>query len=227
MYIDDNGGVFPANQESQGAATSQAGWVRGWEDYNGSSDDTNVSYLTDPQYAQLGPYTKNYKLFRCPADSSRANGNSGPERVRSISMNQAIGPNSSGTSVGQGLWLPAPPYLVYLKEGDIVNPSPSDLWLLVDEHPDSINDAAFAFQMPSSSAATTWVDVPAKYHNNSCGFSFTDGHSEIHKWQSPDLIAPVTYSPLPKPLPLQLHNPDILWLAHHTSARADGQPLPY
>src|SRR5579859_3811486 len=74
MYMDDNGGVFPANQESQGAATSQAGWVRGWLDYNGSPDDVNVAYLTDPQYAQLGPYTKNYKIFHCPADKSGANG---------------------------------------------------------------------------------------------------------------------------------------------------------
>ena len=25
-------------------------------------------------------------------------------------------------------------------------------------------------------------DYPASYHNNAAGFSFADGHSEIHKW---------------------------------------------
>ena len=26
------------------------------------------------------------------------------------------------------------------------------------------------------------VDYPASYHNNAAGFSFADGHAEIHKW---------------------------------------------
>jgi prepilin-type processing-associated H-X9-DG protein len=32
------------------------------------------------------------------------------------------------------------------------------------------------------------VVKPANYHNNACGFSFADGHSEIHKWKDPSLI---------------------------------------
>ncbi len=27
-----------------------------------------------------------------------------------------------------------------------------------------------------------WADLPASYHNGAAGFSFADGHSEIHKW---------------------------------------------
>jgi len=30
--------------------------------------------------------------------------------------------------------------------------------------------------------ATAWVDQPASYHCGAAGFSFADGHSEIHKW---------------------------------------------
>jgi prepilin-type processing-associated H-X9-DG protein len=26
------------------------------------------------------------------------------------------------------------------------------------------------------------IDMPASFHNGACGFSFADGHSEIHKW---------------------------------------------
>jgi prepilin-type N-terminal cleavage/methylation domain-containing protein/prepilin-type processing-associated H-X9-DG protein len=227
MYVDDNGGVFPANQESQGAAQTQAGWVQGWLDYNGSPDDINTSYLTDPKYAQLGPYLKSDKIFRCPADQSCDHGATGLARVRSISMNQAIGPNANGTAVGQGLWLPTPNYVVFIKESDLNSIDTSRLWLYVDEHPDSINDGAFAVQMPSSAAATVWIDVPAKYHNNACGFSFVDGHAEIHKWQNPDAITNVTYNPLPKSGITALHNPDIVWVAERTTIRTDGQPLPY
>jgi prepilin-type N-terminal cleavage/methylation domain-containing protein/prepilin-type processing-associated H-X9-DG protein len=227
MYADDNASLFPPNQESQVAASTSAGWVKGWLDYNGASDDTNVSYLVDGQYAMLGPYLKSPGVYKCPADNSMNYGRTGVPRVRSISMSQAIGPAADGTATGQGLWLSAATYRVYIKEGDLVNPSPSDLWLMVDEHPDSINDGAFAVQMPATAFGTTWIDVPAKYHANACGFSFADGHSEIHKWKAPGVIPEVTYSPLTKSGIYQLQNPDILWVARHTSARKDGALLGY
>jgi prepilin-type N-terminal cleavage/methylation domain-containing protein/prepilin-type processing-associated H-X9-DG protein len=227
MYTDDSNGFFPPNQETQAAATTSSGWVQGWLDYNGSTDNTNTAYLIDPQYAKVGPYLKSTGVYKCPADNSKSFGSSGQPRVRSISMNQAIGPNSSGTADGQGYWLPFPMYRVFIKENDVVNPAPSDLWLMVDEHPDSINDGAFAVRMPAAAPATQWIDVPAKYHANACGFAFTDGHAEIHKWLAPGVIPGVTYSPLPKTGIYELQNPDILWVARHTSSRADGTPLPY
>ena len=30
----------------------------------------------------------------------------------------------------------------------------------------------------------SWIDLPATYHNNACGYGFADGHSEIRKWKS-------------------------------------------
>ena len=58
---------------------------------------------------------------------------------------------------------------------------------VLDEHPDSINDALLAVNVPSNPttwppAAATWQDMPASYHNGACGFSFADGHGEIKKW---------------------------------------------
>jgi prepilin-type N-terminal cleavage/methylation domain-containing protein/prepilin-type processing-associated H-X9-DG protein len=227
MYADDNKSTFPPNEQNQSAASALPGWVQGWLDYNGSPDNTNTAYLVDEQYAKVGPYLKSPAVFKCPADKSMSGGRSGVPRVRSISMNQAIGPNVTGDATGQGLWLPATTYKVFLKETDATSPSPSDLWLMVDEHPDSINDGAFAVQMPASAFSTQWIDVPAKYHADACGFSFVDGHAEIHKWQAPGVIPDVTYAPLPKNGIYVLKNPDILWVARHTSARLDGTPLPY
>jgi prepilin-type N-terminal cleavage/methylation domain-containing protein/prepilin-type processing-associated H-X9-DG protein len=70
------------------------------------------------------------------------------------------------------------PYATYGKASAILAPSPSLLWVLVDESADGLNDAAFAYRMTSPQ----WVDAPGSYHNGACGFAFADGHSEIHKW---------------------------------------------
>jgi prepilin-type processing-associated H-X9-DG protein len=48
----------------------------------------------------------------------------------------------------------------------------------LDEHPGSINDAGFFNPRISS-----FVDMPANYHNGAGGLSFADGHAEIHKWK--------------------------------------------
>ncbi|MGA2247549.1 MAG: prepilin-type N-terminal cleavage/methylation domain-containing protein [Verrucomicrobiota bacterium] len=227
MYTDDNRGWFVVNLEGQQAADGQSpGWVKGWLDYDGASDDTNSTLLVDGQYALLGPYVRSPRLFCCPTDNSRNYGAAGEPRVRSISMNEAVGPNSDGTAAGQGVYLPAPAFSVYLKESDVINIGPSDLWVLIEEHPDSINDGAFSFQMPTSILFTKWYDMPAKYHGNCCGFSFTDGHVEMHKWNSPDAIPGVTYVSLGRPT-VALADSDFLWMAHHTSALSNGQPLPY
>ena len=66
---------------------------------------------------------------------------------------------------------------------------PALFWVMIDEHPDSINDGFF-INNPDASA---WQDIPASYHNGACGFSFADGHSEIKKWQSNSSKYPVLY----------------------------------
>jgi prepilin-type processing-associated H-X9-DG protein len=207
--------------------------VTGWLDYSGSAADTNLDDLINPQYAMLGEYLKSPRVFKCPADISCSHGRSGPPRVRSYSMNAAIGPNGdnngSDPRLQQGNWLPYPKYKVFIRESELISPKPSQLWVIVDESADSINDGSFAVQMPSSAAATVWVDVPSKAHGDACGFSFADGHSEIHKWVSPGNVPAPTYiTPYNgrETFP-ELYDQDILWVAKRTTARSDGTPLPY
>jgi prepilin-type N-terminal cleavage/methylation domain-containing protein/prepilin-type processing-associated H-X9-DG protein len=226
MYADENLGVFAYNEEGG----NPPAWISGNEDYSGNAGDTNVAYLINPVYAQIGPYVKTAALFKCPSDMSLSFGTNGAPRVRSISMSQAIGLASGGVTLGQGPWLPSiycgGPYQCYFKQSDLGRPSPAGLFVLLEEHPDTINDAAFAFQMPTSPAATTWIDVPAKYHANACNFSFADGHVETHKWQAPQGIPSVTFGGRSN-ISNILSNPDIWWVGNHTSARADGQPNPF
>jgi len=89
LYTDDYQGVFPPNEDGAGNVS----WVYGNLDYNASVDDTNTLYLTLPQFAKLGPYTKSPGIYKCPADQSRQRGMTGEQRVRSVSMSTAVGPD--------------------------------------------------------------------------------------------------------------------------------------
>jgi len=235
MYSSDNNGNLVVNHNETGASDTTLSWVTGTLNYTGSAVDTNLDYLINPQYSLLGQYLKSAGVYKCPTDLSCNMGATGIPRVRSYSMNMELGPNGNTDGTDQhikwpsasGNFLPWPTYREYLKESEITSPDPSDMWVTIDEDPDTIDDGSFAFTMPSSVFATGWVNEPSKAHGNSCGFSFADGHSEIHKWLQPDNIDTVTYVGKPANYVAHLNDPDIIWVAKRTSARTDGAALPY
>ncbi len=110
-------------------------------------------------------------------------------RVRSVSMNGFVEGGAYGKTSAGSTWYPA--YFSYNKITDVVRPTPSDLWLMNDEHPDSINDG---WEIMNPTDRNTWVDLPASYHNGACGFNFADGHSEIKKWLETSTVVKVKYS---------------------------------
>jgi prepilin-type processing-associated H-X9-DG protein len=62
-----------------------------------------------------------------------------------------------------------------------------------------------------------WVDLAASYHNRACGFSFADGHSEIHKWLEGSTAVPVKrtqYNNFAAP-----RSRDLRWMIEHSSAK--------
>lgn len=90
-------------------------------------------------------------------------------------------------------------------------------WVLIDEHPDSINDGFFVIQMigfPDASAAQL-PDFPASYHNGAGGLSFADGHAEIRKWIDPRTTPPVKQTTVTTVG--QANNPDVVWLWERTT----------
>jgi prepilin-type processing-associated H-X9-DG protein len=107
-----------------------------------------------------------------------------------------------------------------VKQHQIVDPSPSEAMVLLDEREDSINDGYFAVDMtgyPDKPKAMMLVDYPASYHNNAAGIAFADGHSEIHKWLDSRTIPPLTKG---RELKLNIStpdNPDMLWMQEHSS----------
>jgi len=68
-----------------------------------------------------------------------------------------------------------------------------------------------------------WNDVPATYHDGAGGFSFADGHSEVHKFKSRTCpILPVLYGTGQGSWPAFSRDPvaacnDALWVANRAS----------
>ncbi|HEX4645556.1 MAG TPA: prepilin-type N-terminal cleavage/methylation domain-containing protein, partial [Verrucomicrobiae bacterium] len=70
LYAGDNNDWFPAN-DTRGFswAESMDPGVRGANAEPGIDIGwTNVGFLLDPQYARLGPYTKQASVYKCPGD---------------------------------------------------------------------------------------------------------------------------------------------------------------
>lgn len=217
LYADDHNGDLVPNDWYVGS--TRGGWVQGIMDFNSSNtDNTNKQLLINPEHAKLAPYTQSPDIYKCPADQSSVSfRNRRFPRVRSVSMNHAQGTRWGGGPV-TGEWLPHPPYRVYSKLSDIVDPHPTGLWIVVDEHPDSINNGGLAVKCDGKGRAARIIDYPASFHNGACGFSFADGHAEIHRWLDPRTQPPVRYN---NQLQLNVASPgnvDVAWLQERTSA---------
>ncbi|HVU27452.1 MAG TPA: DUF1559 domain-containing protein [Verrucomicrobiae bacterium] len=243
MYADDNNDVLPPNDypENGGPSPGYLNWVA--TSMFNLNESTNTGLLNNTyaigsivfKDSCLAPYEPNVAVYKCPADPSTQHwitGGGSTPRVRSMSMNQAVGTvyNApiSGYPKGSavpGLWLtgapntPGPPaWRTYGKLGSISSPSPSDLWVLMDEHPDSINDPGMAVQCQLTGASAGLVDIPASYHNGAAGVAFADGHSEIHKWQDARTKLPITGHIRTVGFVSSPNNPDVAWLQQRTSA---------
>jgi prepilin-type N-terminal cleavage/methylation domain-containing protein/prepilin-type processing-associated H-X9-DG protein len=226
MYIEDNRDTLPFAyvEDNPNNKNYRFAWVHGILNYDNSNPDNWNATNTIMQGA-IWPYTgKALEIYRCPADIVRVKPTTGPykdksiQRIRSMSINSWMGMNEGnytwfGEKVGNRY------FRKYLKMSDIIDPGPSMAWVLVDEHPDSMNDGFFCVDMngyPNPSQAKL-PDVPASYHNKACGFAFADGHSEIKRWLDARTMPPVRRVPSP-PAVSQANNRDVIWFWEHTTS---------
>jgi prepilin-type N-terminal cleavage/methylation domain-containing protein/prepilin-type processing-associated H-X9-DG protein len=186
MYTHDNRDFLPGDkwQDEANHISNAGNWITGWITPLGSGpnnlDNTNTVYLLDPAYSQLGPYVKNASVYKCVADSSLAvEGSATLPRVRSMSMNGWMGPNSPAWS--------SEPYIIFSKMTSIIIPGPSDAIVFLDERSDSIDDGYFAID----EVTPQLVNLPGGYHNGASGVTFADGHAEIHKWRDGRTLPPL------------------------------------
>jgi|TARA_B100001250_G_C19683850_1_gene737121 prepilin-type N-terminal cleavage/methylation domain-containing protein/prepilin-type processing-associated H-X9-DG protein len=171
-------------------------WVNNvmtWGSGNSIADQsvTNRNWVKN---GVLARYTASaFNIYRCPADKylSINQARAGfSQRLRSNVMNAFFGRFNSAnlsdpTRFGRNALLQQ--YKQFMKTTDV--PNPSNTWVTLDEHPDSINDGYF-INGPNSAQ---WGDTPGSNHGGGCSFSFADGHSELKKWLSPTTKIPVKY----------------------------------
>ncbi|HOW64015.1 MAG TPA: type II secretion system protein [Candidatus Paceibacterota bacterium] len=219
LYTDDNNDKTATSGYT--SPVEPTAWVDGWLDFNGSNrDNTNTVALRDPLRSKFAYHLTEVSVYRCPADRSTVTiGGRRYPRVRSMGMSQAFGPGDWLDPAGFGANATSKKYRVYYKTADIVDPAPAMCYVMLDEHPDSINAGGFANMMVESPAASRIIDFPASYHNGAAGISFADGHAEIRKWVDGRTMPPTRYN---NQLQLNVSSPnnrDMLWLSERTSSR--------
>ncbi|HVK57422.1 MAG TPA: type II secretion system protein [Candidatus Kapabacteria bacterium] len=202
MYTQDWNDYIPGNLWSVNGPNS---WVSGWMNFaDNHSDNTNTLFLLDPRWAQLGQFTKTAAAYKCPADRIMVkNGNVTRARVRSISMNGWMGPNSPA-------WNPG--FVTYAKVSQMVKLPPSNAVVYLDEREDSIDDGYYAINMDR--ARWELVNFPGSFHNRAGGLSFADGHMEIKKWVDARTTPPFKKGQK-REFTVMTGNRDITWLQDH------------
>jgi prepilin-type N-terminal cleavage/methylation domain-containing protein/prepilin-type processing-associated H-X9-DG protein len=233
MYADDNNGNLAYNTDGGNAGKPAGGlynssWVGGWLDFTPNDlDNTNIDLLithnqnpaTFEYCGFLGAYVKNPAAFKCPADNVIVTeGSVKLPRVRSVSMNCFVGSWSRtwlgspmGPNVTAGQRQGGSRFPVFEKSQNIL--SPVNLFVILDERNDSINDGWYA-----SDPDVPWqvIDFPASYHGKAAGYAFADGHSEIHRFLDSRTTPP--YDPNLLPLNVNLPNDqDVRWMAQHAA----------
>ena len=199
-----------------------------WEVQNpddpSTSDNTNIVRLTQ---GGIGPYTSRVPgIYRCPSDEvlSDLQSQAGwQSRVRSISMNAMIGDVGSFSQGGSNTNNPW--YKQFFKTTQV--PKPSQIFVFIEEHPDSINDGYFL----NKPDRLEWFDLPASYHNGAVNLSFVDGHAERHAWAEASTKRPARPGgahPLPFAL-TAIEGADFQWLMQRTTVETyshQTDPLP-
>ena len=232
MYAGDNSEKLVTNSD-RNAAPRQS-WICAYGvtmDGSSKSDNTNTLYITDSNSALMGDYVaKSLKTFVCPADNfltSAQTGRGWGTRIRSCSMNAAMGDGekyyglkSNGTPNAGHSQMPQ--FYAAKKSSDLHNPGPSDCFVLLDQNPNSNDDATFYVDPAYATGNGTGklYEFPGSMHANAAGFVFADGHSEVHVWKdkqtTPTFDASLTGSGSWLPSITVNNDVDLTWLSLHT-----------
>jgi len=198
QLVNNYGGLQVAAEEKNKTYRS---WVNDFMTWQTADTLGNPATNTDGiTMAPFYQYAGSLAIYKCPADryvgpKQRAAGLGDNARPRSYSMNNFFGPNvPPDVATASTVNTTFPDYRQFLKSGAI--PNPSGLFVILDEHPDSINDGFL--QTDPHPTSPVWNDLPGSFHDGAAGFSFADGHSEVHKFKSNVCtILPVTYATHP------------------------------
>jgi prepilin-type N-terminal cleavage/methylation domain-containing protein len=141
LYADDHDGLLPYNLVmNEFSGRTNINWVNNVMTWDLNSDNTNTATITG---ASLGPYASGVtSIYHCPSDrtlSAQQRAAGLDHRIRSYSMNAMVG--NVGASLINGVNTNNPGYRQFFKITQI--PRPAEIFVFLDEHPDSIDDGYF------------------------------------------------------------------------------------
>ncbi len=174
LYSVDNQDRLPPNNSVMyiggGALATSISWCP-----DNAAADTDTTALRS---GVLFQYNTSVAIYHCPADQSTVQTTT-QLRNRSYNMSQSVN--------GYNEFLVLPPPVNSLpaweKFTEIRVPNPCQLFVFIDEHPDTMLDAQFGNPVQMPYYSQTWWDKPADRHNQGAVLSFADGHAERWRWK--------------------------------------------
>src|ERR1051326_8771495 len=165
LYVGDNNErvpiSYPIGTSPLGVNPILTSWCYGNADDSGTAGGYYYDG-GDPTGIQMGtlwPYTKALGIYKCPADKRiiKSGVNRGKPVVRSVSMNSCLEGRTYGDP--NGTWT----------------------FIVLDEDPDSLNDAFF---LVDEEQGNRLVDLPGRQHGMGYGINFADGHGAIFTFKN-------------------------------------------
>lgn len=185
IYADEaNGYMVPNSPVGFVGAKAWVDSLQGMENwgYGGTPPYTGNTNYDLLRSALLAPYMSGQiGLYKCPSDRlSSKNG----DRLRSVSMNGQMGALGQNPKTKPGSF--NTPGMLFVRVSDLTRLSPGNAIVFLDESMTTLQDGYF--QVDTYGRHNYFPDIPANYHAGGCGFGYADGHAEVHKWQTPQLL---------------------------------------
>ncbi len=180
MYIEDNEDRMPLNQAGPIAFNSKLGprsstnsWVAG-----NPREDKNTDGL---KRGSLFPYVRTTDVYKCPTDSSKVSGQPNIDRTRSYAVSAYLGGDNSDKDTR-----------VKSKLSELAEPGPSQTFVFIEEHENSLWGAGFTVLTPAQAALLSKAGIsgstPSDHHNRGCYLTFADSHIEFWRWYTPKVV---------------------------------------
>jgi prepilin-type N-terminal cleavage/methylation domain-containing protein/prepilin-type processing-associated H-X9-DG protein len=209
LYAVDNQDVLPPNNSialfTPGASSVTMPGPKGisWCPDHARTDTNTV----DLESGVLFQYNRSVGIYHCPSDRSTIETLDGQPltqlRNRSYNMSQSVNGYPEYLNLFWQLGLTNIPS--WKKLTTIGQPAPSQLFVFIDEHPDTLYDAQFGNPAGAPVYPPIWFDMPADRHSQGAELSFADGHAEHWRWRVPKAFQFMGQPPSPGDMPDFLH----------------------